>query len=61
MEAGFFDKLVSVEELPEAARNVALQLQKINMSAHKKTKLKVRKALLETLDKAIEEDQHHAL
>ncbi|WP_122663849.1 crotonase/enoyl-CoA hydratase family protein [Pseudomonas viridiflava] len=61
VNAGFLDKLVSVEELSEAARTVALQLKKINMSAHKNTKLKVRKALLETLDAAIEADQHHAL
>lgn len=61
LEAGFFDKLVSVEELIDAARSVALQLQKINMNAHKKTKLKVRQALLDTLDKAIELDRHHAL
>ncbi len=61
VNAGFLDKLVSVEELSEAARTVALQLKKINMSAHKHTKLKVRKALLETLDAAIEADQHHAL
>jgi len=40
---------------------VARQLKKINMKAHKNTKLKVRKELLETLDKAIELDQHHAL
>jgi enoyl-CoA hydratase len=61
MDAGFLDKLVSIEELPEAARTAALQLKKINMSAHKHTKLKVRKALLETLDAAIEADQHHSL
>jgi len=29
------------------------------MTAHKNTKLKVRKAFLETLDKAIELDQQH--
>lgn len=61
VDAGFFDKLVSVDELQDAARTAALQLKKINMNAHKHTKLKVRKALLETLDAAIETDQHHAL
>lgn len=30
------------------------QLKKLNMTAHRNTKLKVRKALLETLDQAIE-------
>jgi len=34
-------------------------LQKINMTAHKNTKRKVRKALLETLDQAIALDQQH--
>ena len=61
VDAGFLDKLVSVEELPQAARDVALQLKKINMNAHRKTKLKVRKAFLETLDQAIEADRHQAL
>lgn len=61
VDAGFLDKLVSIEELPQAAREAAQQLKKINMRAHKQTKLKVRKALLETLDAAIEADQHHAL
>ncbi len=59
VNAGFLDKLVSVEELPQAARDAAQQLKKINMNAHKHTKLKVRKALLDTLDAAIEADQHH--
>ena len=40
---------------------MARQLKKINMKAHKNTKLKVRKELLETLDKAIAEDQLHPL
>ena len=35
------------------------QLKKLNMSAHKNTKLKVRKALLDTLDNAIIMDQEH--
>lgn len=61
VNAGFLDKLVSVEELPQAARNAALQLKKINMNAHKHTKLKVRKALLDTLDAAIVADQNHSL
>src|SRR5690606_32499404 len=49
LEAGFLDKVVPVEELPSATRAIAKQLQKINMTAHRNTKLKVRKALLETL------------
>lgn len=61
VDAGFLDKLVSVDELHEAARTAALQLKKINMNAHKNTKLKVRKALLDTLDAAIVTDQQHPL
>ncbi|MFK3973823.1 crotonase/enoyl-CoA hydratase family protein [Pseudomonas sp. NPDC087358] len=59
LQAGFLDKVVSPEELTDAARTVALQLKKINMKAHKQTKLKVRKAFLETLDQAIELDRQH--
>lgn len=56
-EAGFLDQLVAPEELMGSARAMAQQLKKINLKAHAKTKLKVRKALLETLDKAIELDK----
>jgi len=61
VQAGFLDRVVAPEELQEAARTAALQLKKINMNAHRKTKLKVRKAFLETLDQAIEADRHQAL
>ena len=59
VNAGFLDKVVPAEQLAEAALNAARQLKKINMSAHKHTKLKVRKALLELLDDAIIRDQEH--
>ncbi|MCM2460443.1 crotonase/enoyl-CoA hydratase family protein [Pseudomonas sp. LARHCG127] len=59
VDAGFLDKVVSADELQGAALEAARQLKKINMSAHKNTKLKVRKALLETLDSAILLDQEH--
>jgi enoyl-CoA hydratase len=59
VDAGFLDKLVSAEELQGAALAAARQLKKINMLAHKNTKLKVRKALLEALDNAIIQDQEH--
>ncbi|ROL83879.1 enoyl-CoA hydratase [Pseudomonas chlororaphis] len=59
VDAGFLDKVVGVEELQGAALAAARQLKKINMTAHKNTKLKVRKALLETLDNAIILDQEH--
>ncbi|VVO19411.1 crotonase/enoyl-CoA hydratase family protein [Pseudomonas fluorescens] len=59
VDAGFLDKVVAPEELQGAALAAAHQLKKINMTAHKNTKLKVRKALLETLDNAIIQDQEH--
>ncbi|MCP3752062.1 crotonase/enoyl-CoA hydratase family protein [Pseudomonas sp. SBB6] len=59
VDAGFLDKVVPVEQLQEAALTAARQLKKINMNAHKHTKLKVRKALLEILDDAIIRDQEH--
>ncbi|AHF66878.1 MULTISPECIES: crotonase/enoyl-CoA hydratase family protein [Pseudomonas] len=61
LNAGFLDKVVSIDELQETARTAALQLKKINMNAHRKTKLKVRKALLDTLDAAIELDKQLSL
>lgn len=59
VDAGFLDAVVSAEELQGAALAAARQLKKINMTAHKNTKLKVRKELLETLDNAIIQDQEH--
>ena len=59
MDAGFLDKVVPAEQLMATAVAAAQQLKKINMTAHKNTKLKVRKAFLETLDKAIELGQQH--
>ncbi|MBV4478034.1 crotonase/enoyl-CoA hydratase family protein [Pseudomonas botevensis] len=59
VDAGFLDKVVAAEELQGAALAMARQLKKINMTAHKNTKLKVREALLETLDNAIVQDQEH--
>ena len=59
VDAGFLDKVVPAEQLLASALAVAQQMKKINMTAHKNTKLKVRKAMLESLDKAIEMDQQH--
>lgn len=61
LNAGFLDKLVAPEALLATAQAAAQQLKKVNMTAHKNTKLKVRKALLDTLDAAIEVDKLHAL
>jgi len=59
VDAGFLDKVVSPDELQAAALEAARQLKKIKMTAHKNTKLKVRKALLDALDSAILLDQEH--
>jgi len=59
VDAGFLDKVVAAEELQGAALEAARQLKKINMTAHKNTKLKVRKALLDALDNAIILDQEY--
>ncbi|PAU59561.1 enoyl-CoA hydratase [Pseudomonas sp. PIC25] len=59
VDAGFLDRVVPVGELMPVALATARQMKKINMTAHRNTKLKVRKALLETLDKAIELDKQH--
>jgi enoyl-CoA hydratase len=59
VDAGFLDKVVPAEQLQEEALTAARQLKKINMHAHKLTKLKVRKALLDSLDDAIIRDQEH--
>ncbi len=56
-DAGFLDRVVAPEELMNTARAMALQLKTINLKAHAKTKLKVRKALLAALDQAIEIDK----
>lgn len=61
LDAGFLDKVVSAEELQSSARTAALHLKKLNMVAHKNTKLKVRKALLEALDQSIVLDQQHSV
>ena len=59
VDAGFLDKVVAADALKDTALAVAQTLKKINMNAHKNTKLKVRKTLLETLDNAIILDQEH--
>jgi enoyl-CoA hydratase len=59
VDAGFLDKVVPAEQLLETALAVAKQMKKINMTAHRNTKLKVRKGLLDALDAAIEQDKQH--
>lgn len=60
-QAGFLDLVVPPDALMATAREKAEQLKKINMKAHSNTKLKVRKALLDSLDQAILLDQQHPL
>lgn len=57
LDAGFLDAVVPADDLLPAARGMAEQMKKLNMAAHAATKLKVRRALLETLDAAIEADK----
>ena len=53
LQAGFLDQVVAPERLMATAIEVAQQLKKLNMTAHKNTKRKVRKELLDALDAAI--------
>ncbi|KRW59933.1 crotonase/enoyl-CoA hydratase family protein [Pseudomonas sp. TTU2014-080ASC] len=61
LEAGFLDKVVPAEQLQATALAVAEQMKKMNMKAHKNTKLKVRSALLDELAAAVELDKQHPL
>ncbi|MBG7611601.1 crotonase/enoyl-CoA hydratase family protein [Polaribacter sp. BAL334] len=56
VNAGFLDAIVPESELISVAISVALQISKINFKAHAATKLKVRKAHLENIEKAIKLD-----
>ena len=58
VHAGFLDQVVPAEQLMQTALAAATQMKAINMNAHKKTKLKVRKDLLAALDAAIELDKN---
>jgi enoyl-CoA hydratase len=55
--AGFLDRVVAVDQLMPTALEVAQELKKLNMNAHKHTKRKARKGLLDTMDQAIQSDQ----
>lgn len=57
LSAGFLDEVVSVEALPQAIDRAAQRLKHLNSMAHRNTKLKVRRLLLETLDQAIAQDR----
>ena len=57
MAAGFLDAVVAPDELMPAARAVAEDMKRLNMTAHAKTTVKMRAGLLQTLDDAIEADK----
>jgi enoyl-CoA hydratase len=57
MAAGFLDQVVPVEQLMASAMEVAQRYKKLNPGAHKATKRKVRKALLDALDAGIAADR----
>lgn len=58
--AGFVDEVVPAEQLMERAQQVAGQLAKLNMRAHRQTKLRARAQLLDALDEAIRLDLQHS-
>ena len=51
---GFLDKIVPAGELMDVAKATAAQLKKINMTAHKNTKLKARKYALDAIRAGID-------
>ncbi len=61
LAAGFLDAVVDADGLMPAARAMAEQMKKLNMTAHANTKVKARRALLDSLDAAIETDKRHPL
>ena len=61
VDAGFLDRVVAADVLMAEAQAHAQVLKKINLTAHKNTKLKVRKAFLELLDQSIATDRTQSL
>jgi enoyl-CoA hydratase/carnithine racemase len=56
VEAGFLDRVVEPAELHSAARDVAVQLTKLDLDAHKASKLRARHLTLAALRAGIEAD-----
>lgn len=56
VEAGFLDEVVAPEHLMARANELAQQFQKLNMRAHRQTKLKAKAEYLALLDRCIEKD-----
>ncbi|QHJ11757.1 putative enoyl-CoA hydratase [Paraglaciecola mesophila] len=59
--AGFLDVAVAPEAFEQTVTAAAQAMTKLNMKAHKQTKLKARAGLLDALDKAIEVDRGSSL
>jgi enoyl-CoA hydratase/carnithine racemase len=56
VEAGFLDQVVEPDELHHAAHDIAVQLTKLDLDAHKASKLRARHHALEALRAGIETD-----
>lgn len=61
LAAGFLDQVVPADHLQTAVDAAVAHLKKMNMTAHRNTKLKVRQALLDELAEAVERDKQHPL
>ena len=59
--AGFLDVAVAPEAFEQTVAATAQAMTKLNMKAHRQTKLKARAGLLDALDKAIEVDRGGSL
>jgi len=57
VEAGFLDKVVPKEELYAEALKLAKQFASLDLKAHKRTKLRMRRELLKALRRAIRADK----
>jgi enoyl-CoA hydratase len=54
--AGFFDRVVPVDQLEKAAEETALALSGLNMTAHAATKARARGAVIKLIRQVIDED-----
>jgi enoyl-CoA hydratase len=59
--AGFLDRVVALDALADASNEVAKEMLELNLVAHRHTKLKARKPLLDALDAAIKDDRAQIL
>ncbi|MBW0147119.1 crotonase/enoyl-CoA hydratase family protein [Marinobacter arenosus] len=59
VEAGFLDEVVAPSELMSRANELAQQFRKLNMRAHRETKVKAKSEYLDLLDRCIQQDSEH--